>query len=472
MMISNATSQGATVEELLTRNKELQEQLSFYARELENSDKTLSRITNFDALTGLINRSVFYKTLEHTLARARRYGEQFAVLYINLDKFKTINETYGVEGGDSLLKEFARRLVNLLHDNDYIARINADEFMVLMERVEDVNDCAIVAQKINDLMQKPYEVRPGVDIYVTNSIGIAVYPSSGHSVEELMKNADAATVKAKELGHNGFQYYTEQYDTDAKMRLSLEKDLREAVEKREFQLYYQPIYNVKTRKIVGAEALIRWNHPSQGMVPPYDFIPIAEKSGLIVPMGKWVMNEACEFCVRLRREEALVPISVNLSAKQFREKGLRDTIKDILYEKNLDPRFLTLELTEGTLVQDVERAREILVSLTNIGIRISIDDFGTGYSSLAYLRKFPLHTLKIDKSFIDNVAREDKDHNIVKFIIDLAHNLNLDVVAEGVEDEEQFRFLHELGCDKVQGYYFSKPVPEANFFELLKAQRG
>lgn len=470
MVAKSAKSAAPTTEELVKRNRELMEQLTFYARQLENSDKSLTRLSHFDALTGLVNRQVFYKTLEHTLARARRYGEQFAVLYVNLDKFKTINETYGIEGGDTLLKEFARRLIDLLHDNDYIARMNADEFAVLMERVEDVNDCAVVAQKINDLMTKPFEVRPGVDIHVTTSIGIATYPAAGQIVEDLMKNADIAANRAKEVGHNGFLYYSEQSDTDARMRMSLEKDLREALEKREFALYYQPIYKAETGKIVGAEALMRWNHPSQGMVPPFDFIPIAEKSGLIVPMGKWVINEACDLCVRLRRDDLLVPISVNLSAKQFREKGLRDTIKDILYEKNLDPRYLTLELTEGTLVQDVERAREILVSLTNIGVRISIDDFGTGYSSLSYLKKFPLHTLKIDKSFVDDVLRENQDKNIVRFIIDLAHNLNLDVVAEGVETKDQMAFLKDMGCDKLQGYYFAKPLPEKDFITALRSQ--
>ncbi len=459
-----------TIKELLARNRELQEQLSFYAHELESSDKSLTQLAYYDTLTGLMNRQVFYRTLEHTLTRSRRYGELFAVLAVNLDKFKTINETYGVEGGDSLLKEFSRRLTGALVNNGYIARMGADEFGVLVERVEDIDECAVVAQKINDIMKQPFEVRPGVDIHVTTSVGIATYPTAGQSVEELMKNADAAVAKAKEMGHNGFQYYSEQYDVDARMRLSLEKDLREALEKHEFELHYQPIFDARSRKVVAAEALIRWRHPSQGMIPPFDFIPIAEKSGLIVPIGKWVMSEACAQCVRLRREGFSVPIAVNLSAKQFREKGLRDTVKDILYENNLDPRFLTLELTEGALVHDVERCREILVSLTNIGVQISVDDFGTGYSSLTYLKKFPLHTLKIDKSFVDDVLQENQNQNIVRFIVDLAHNLKLGVVAEGVETEAQYECLRDMGCDKIQGYFFSKPLPEKLLIALLKGQ--
>ncbi len=342
----------------------------------------------------------------------------------------------------------------------------------MLDRLDDEKDCAVVAQKINNTMRSTYDLDNNISAEMTLSIGISTFPASADNAEELVKMANSAVYKAKEKGRDNFQHYSEELDLDARRRLEIEHDLKKALDAGDqFFLLYQPIYNTRTDMIVGSEALIRWNHPILGLIPPNNFIEIAEKSGLIVPIGEWVIEEACRQCAQWKRQGIHhLTVAVNIAAKQFRRSDLPQLVLKYTNQSGIDPKNLMLEITEGTLINDVNRCREMLDTLKEIGVKVSIDDFGTGYSSLAYLKNFPINKLKIDKSFIDDIITDPKDKNLVKYTIELGHNLDLTVVAEGVESPEQVEMLKDMNCDQIQGYFYSKPVEANALTELAKEQ--
>jgi diguanylate cyclase (GGDEF)-like protein/PAS domain S-box-containing protein len=435
----------------------------------KESEQRLHFLANHDALTKLPNRILLQERIEHALRLAQRNRSQLAVLFIDLDRFKVINDTLGHHVGDVLLLEVSGRLLGCLRESDTIARQGGDEFVVLLEEFgEDVQYLAAVARKIMASLIQPFTLM-GQEIFISASIGISVYPQDGQDMSSLLKNADIAMYRAKEQGKNTFQFYASEANVHSFERLSMENSLRKALERKEFVLYYQPKIDLESDAIVGAEALVRWNHPDLGMVPPDQFIPLAEETGVIVPIGEWVLREAC-FQNRAWQKAGLpsITVAVNLSAGQFRDESLRSIIASALVESGLPPSCLELEITESMIMHNPERAAAILHSFRDMGMHTSIDDFGTGYSSLGYLKRFPVNTLKVDRSFVRDVPGDADDVAITKAIIALAHSLNLKVVAEGVETKTQLDFLRSQRCDQIQGYIYSAPVTAEEFAKLLK----
>jgi diguanylate cyclase (GGDEF)-like protein len=440
-----------------------------YAIERKKAEENLAYLKQYDPLTGLANRTLFQDRLQQALARADRDGEMVALILLDLDHFKAVNDFLGHAGGDELLKEVAARIEGLVRKSDTVARLGADEFAIILEDMSDAQDVAPVAQDILDTLSESF-VLDGHEIPVTASIGIAVRPPSER--EGLLKDADAAVRRVKERGRNAYEFYTEQMNIRAFERLTLRNMLRRALREEEFLLHYEPQVDLATGAIVGAEALLRWQHPDLGLVPPARFIPLLEDTGDIEAVGRWVMQTACRQNKDWQNSGiAPLRVAVNLSARQFSRGGLMSTVADILEESGLAPGYLELEITESLLMEDIDASSQILNELKNVvgGLRISIDDFGTGYSSLSYLKSFPIDLLKIDRSFVQNVPGDPDDAAITTAIIRLAHSLRLGVIAEGVETEEQATFLRERGCDEAQGYYFSRPLPADEFAELLKA---
>jgi diguanylate cyclase (GGDEF)-like protein/PAS domain S-box-containing protein len=412
-----------------------------------------------DALTGLPNRLLFRDRLTVALAHAKRLKQPVAVMFLDLDGFKLVNDTLGHSLGDELLKAIASRLRAVLREEDSIARMGGDEFTVLLGDLARPDDAAKIAQKLLDTIAQPIRVE-GHELFVTTSIGIALFPNDGETAEALLKNADHAMYRAKDIGRNSYQLCTPAMNSRALERLSLENAMRRALERGEFVLHYQPQINLATNEIDGMEALMRWNHPTQGLVQPATFIPIAEETRLIVPMGEWALREACRQAKEWQRSKyPKLRMSVNLSPRQFQHGDLRSVIASALSESGLAPSSLELEITESTAMQNTERTVATLRALREMGVRIAIDDFGTGHSSLNYLRSFPLDTVKIDQAFIHEIESSPSDRAIVSAIIAMAHGLSLRVIAEGVETEEQLAFLRESGCEEVQGYLFGRPAP-------------
>ncbi len=432
------------------------------------AEKRIQYLATHDALTDLPNRLMFSQLLNHTIQSARRFKRQFALFFIDLDRFKVINDTLGHEAGDQLLQEIAKTFRRVLREIDVIARLGGDEFVILIEEVSDLTDVTVVAQRILSAAMKPL-VLMGQECRITASIGISMYPKDAQDEQSLMKNADLAMYLAKEEGKNNYQFYSQKMKSQSFERLSLETNLRHALERQEFYLNYQAKLDFKTGGITGVEALLRWQNPDLGNVPPTRFIPMAEETGLIVPIGRWVLKTACAQNVAWQGQGlATVCMAVNLSVRQLMDDALVPDIKAILKESGLAPNLLELEITESMLMQNPERVIRLLTEIKKMGVRLAIDDFGTGYSSLGQLKRFPIDTLKVDRSFIRDLSKNSDDRGITEAIIAMGKTLSLTVIAEGVETEEQEAFLRSHACDEMQGYYFSKPTPPDQFADLLR----
>lgn len=433
----------------------------------KRAEETINHLAYHDPLTDLPNRILFYDRLRVAIAHANRNKEMLALMFLDLDRFKFVNDMMGHAMGDQLLKDVARNLKDCIRANDTVARMGGDEFTILLPAIGREEDAARIAQKINDSMKKPWEVN-GYEFHITASIGIVLYPNDGQDADTLTKNADTAMYRAKEQGDN-YQFYTPAMNVKALERMEIAHSLRKALELTEFEVYYQPQVNIRNGKITGTEALVRWHHPEKGLILPTEFIPVAEDTGLIISIGEWVLRTACT--QNMAWQKAGYPpmrTAVNLSACQFRQKTLVDSIARILNETGMDPRLLELEITETTAMQDVDLSISVMRSLREMGIGIAMDDFGTGYSSLSYLRKFPVTTLKIDRSFVREVLSDCEDAAIVATIIVMAQNLKLKVIVEGVENEEQLVFFEQQECFEMQGFLFSKPEPAGIIDEMLK----
>ena len=421
-----------------------------------------------DRLTGLPNRLLLNDRIDQAIVRAEHHANKVAVLCLDVDGFKHINDSLGRPIGDKLLQSIAERLLGCVRTSDTVSRQGGDEFVVLLSEVEQDEGTAVLARRMLQQVARPHTIN-GQDLHITASIGVSVYPDDGMNAETLAKNAETAMYQAKEKSRQGYQFFKPAMNERAAERQSIEEDLYRALERRELVLHYQPKVGLSSRRITGAEALIRWNHPTRGLVPPGQFIPVAEECGLIQPIGAWVLREACRQA-RAWADAGLpaLTMAVNISAMEFREDTFLDGVFATLAETGLDPHLLELELTESVLVKQAESAASILRAVREKGVQVAIDDFGTGYSSLSYLRKFPVDALKIDQSFVRQISSGGDDTIIVTAIIALARSLKLRVVAEGVETAEELAFLGERQCDEVQGYYFSRPLPPDQFAMLLK----
>ena len=437
----------------------------------ERKQQHLYNLAHFDQLTGLPNRLLFKDRLGHACSQANRMNYLGALLFIDIDRFKVINDTYGHPVGDKLLKAVAERLTSCLRNNDTVARLCGDEFTVILENINHVDIAANIAQKIINILSQPIEIESH-KIFIGASIGISLFPfmvnDETDNCDLLVKQSDAAMYHAKKQGRNNFQFYNTKMDAAVFERMRIENNLRYALEKNELAIHYQPQIAIQTGQLIGAEALIRWQHPEMGLIPPTYFIPIAEDNGLINVIGEFVLRNAC---LQAKKWQDMgydpIKISVNLSARQM-QPGLPDVVSMILHETKLDSKYLELELTENILLDNIEKSISILQELTSMGIKISIDDFGTGYSSLSYLQRLPIHTLKIDRSFLNDVQNKDDEAPIITTIIGMAKNLKLNVIAEGIETDQQLEFLDKHQCDQAQGYYFSRPVPIEEFNTLLE----
>ncbi|QKS80576.1 putative bifunctional diguanylate cyclase/phosphodiesterase [Pseudomonas bijieensis] len=425
-----------------------------------------------DGLTSLPNRSLFSKMLSQSISEASRYHRQLAVLFLDLDRFKHINDTLGHDAGDQLLQEVAQRITACLRASDTVARLGGDEFVILLPELSEDKYVAITAQKVLSTIARPFNLQDH-EFRVTASIGISVFPQDGLDEQTLKKNADIAMYQAKQQGKNNFQFYSEKLNADSLERLTLELSLRHALERQEFQLHYQAKRDIRSGQITGMEALLRWDHPDLGIVAPMQFIPIAEETGLIVPIGKWVLKTACLQNVAWQQQGLPhLGMAVNLTARQFADENLLTDLAAILAETGMEASLLELEIAESLLMQDVKRALSVLTGLKRLKIRIAIDDFGIGYSSLSALKQFPLDSIKIDRSFICDVTSVSEDKALTEAIIAMGRTLSLTVVAQGVETKEQADFLRENACDEFQGFYFNRPVPADQFTMLLQAQPG
>ncbi len=435
--------------------------------ETKNSQKRMERLAFYDTLTGLANRTLFQERLLHAIEHTRRRNASAALMYLDLDQFKRVNDTLGHEAGDQLLKEVALRLTECVRKEDTVGRSGGDEFTILLYDISTPSDAGVVAEKILQRLREPIHLS-GQPLVVTTSIGVTIIPGDGNASNELMKNADLAMYRAKERGRNNYQFYSEEMNSNASSRLRMEYEIRTALLNNEFELYYQPKIRLTDQRLVGMECLIRWDHPTRGLIGPNEFIQVAEETGAIVDIGTWVIRAACE-AGRIFSELNGSPIytAVNISPRQFRDPNLVQTIQRCLRQTKLNPNFLELEITETMLMHDIDVALVTLNRLAQLGLRFAIDDFGTGYSSLNYLKKFPISTVKVDRSFIMDIPDVQDDMEITAAVIAMAHRLRMEVVAEGVETAAQLHFLQSQACDYAQGYLFSKPVSFTEFKKLL-----
>jgi diguanylate cyclase (GGDEF)-like protein len=471
-------------DELVEQKRELEKRVAERTQELKQSNILLQHelhehriaaeraeyLAYYDTLTDLPNRSMFSKLLNEHISQARRFKRQLAVLFLDLDHFKHINDSLGHDAGDELLQGVAKRLKTCLRDSDTVARLGGDEFVVVLPELDEGRYVLTVAQKILSAIAKPF-VLIGEEFRVTASIGISTYPQDGTDEQTLTKNADIAMYQAKEEGKNNFQFYSAKLNAVSLERLNLESGLRHALERNEFQLHYQTKLDIRSGLITGMEALLRWQHPDLGTVAPMKFITVAEETGLIVPIGKWVLRAACMQNVAWQNQGLpQMNMSVNLTERQFFDENLLKDLKTILADTGMVAHLLELEITESLLMQDVKKTMQILIKLKEMGIRIAIDDFGIGYISLSTIKQFPLDTIKIDRSFIRDVANDAEDKALAEAIIAMGRKLSLNIVAQGVETKAQADFLRQNACDEFQGFYFHKPVPADQMMGLLRAQ--
>ncbi|HWX69472.1 MAG TPA: EAL domain-containing protein [Steroidobacteraceae bacterium] len=437
-------------------------------RGLEAANRQLHHLASHDALTGLPNRLLLDDRVAQAIAQANRQGHEFALLVVDLDRFKLINDSLGHRAGDDLLREVAQRLKSAVRAVDTTARLGGDEFVILVDGPVTRVEAVAIGRRATDVMRPAMRLL-GIDVHISPSIGIAFYPGDGATVDALLARADAAMYSAKERGRNNVQCYAEGMTTATQDRVRLESELHEALRSGQFELHYQPKVDTTSSRINSAEALIRWRHPQRGLVSPKDFIPVAEECGLLDAIGEWVLFEACRQG-KAWQQEGLRPmrVAVNLAPSQFRLANLVEQIRRALEAAQLDPQYLEVELTESAVMSDAQESIVILESISRMGVLVSVDDFGTGYSSMSYLRRFPIDKLKIDRCFVTEMTRRPEDASIVRAIISLAHSLHLKVVAEGVETPEQLALLTELGCDQYQGFYFSPALLPAQFADLVK----
>ena len=442
-------------------------QLETEIAERNRAEERLNYLAYHDLLTELPNRVLFQDRLGQALSAAKRENQRIAVFFLSIDRFKSVSETLGSESADKLICEVAERLTSSMREGDTLAYWGSDEFAFLFNQLEKNEDAINISKRLQATLQPGFKLA-GDEIYLTASIGIVLHPLNGQDEATLMKNASAALAQAKQQGGNNYQFYTAEMNAKALRRFSLESNLRRAIEHEEFVLHFQPKIDINTWQIAGAEALIRWNHPEKGLISPAEFIPLAEETGLIAPIGEWVLHRVC---VQLKESTVSAPnliLSSNISARQFQDPNFFLTVMSMLETVGVEPRNLELELTESSIMTTLDSGIRTLNALRDAGIKIAIDDFGTGFSSLSYLKRLPIDILKIDRSFVHDASTDPDDAALVMAIITLAHNLRLKVVAEGVESEEQLRFLHLLRCDEIQGYLFSKPVPVGEFKQLLQ----
>lgn len=453
--------------------------------ERKRAEQQIHQLAYYDALTGLPNRQQFHRHAERVLRRSRRDGRQFALIFLDLDEFKYINDTLGHNAGDELLCKIADYLEESIRATDILgkatpeddlnaalSRLGGDEFTILLPGLNEAEVAAKVAERLLEKLRSPTQIQ-GKEFFVTGSMGIALYPADGDSIDVLLKHADIAMYHAKQGGRNNYRFFAAHMDERVQMRLSMESKLKRALENDELDLHYQAKIEIATGRIVGVEALLRWQNAEMGNVPPSRFIPLAEETGIIVPIGDWVLQRACRQAAAWRRAGlAPVSVAVNLSSHQLRRGGLVERVEQVLRATGLDARWLELELTESVIMENAEETVRVLNRLKEMGVVLSVDDFGTGYSSMSYLKRFPLDVIKIDKSFVNDITTDPNDAIIVKAIIALAHGLEVTSIAEGVETEEQLRFLRDHGCDQIQGYLVSRPVPAAQMATLLDADQA
>lgn len=461
------------VEEVLAR---IEHQLSIRQREIierQQHQSQLLQMTLYDSLTGLPNRTLFMKRLKQTGKRAEEQSVyQFAVLFLDCDRFKTINDSLGHSVGDELLVALARRIKAFLSPSETLARLGSDEFAILLENIADISCATLIAERILQQLLTPFQLSR-YEVFISASIGITLSNLGKKQPEHLLRNAETAMYRAKALGKFRYHIFDPAMHQEAMKFLQIESDLRRAIDREEFVVYYQPIISLTTNKIAGFEALVRWQHPTRVMVPPAEFIPVAEETGLIASIDIWVLREACyqlrNWQLTCRTDESLT-VSVNLSARLFSQPNLIQTIDKIIHDTQINPQSLKLEITESAIMENTDSASSILQDFRARNIQLSIDDFGTGYSSLSYLQKFPVNTLKIDKSFVSRMHESSKDRNLISMIINIAHTMGMSVVAEGVETVEQLSYLRDLGCDFTQGYLFYRPLESQLVLGLLAAE--
>jgi len=434
------------------------------------TEKQLHHIAHHDVLTDLPNRVLFLDRLKQALARARWHNRRVAVLFLDVDRFKNINDTLGHESGDMLLRQFSRRLTSCLRERDTIARFGGDEFVILLDDIARLGDVEMLAQKILDKMSSPIMINDN-ELHVTASIGISLFPEDGEDSSTLLRHADLAMYRAKDDGRNSYEFYSAEMTAHAFERLNMENSLRQALERQQYVIYYQPQIDVATGSVVGVEALLRWQHPELGLVTPDSFIPVLEETGLIVPVGDWVLETACEQLAQWRSQGfTALKLSVNLSNRQFSSVKLGALVRSVLQKNSIPHELLELEITESMMMSSEPVAKALFEELVELGVQLSIDDFGTGYSSLSYLTRLSIDTLKIDRSFIVDVLSNKDDAAIAEAIVRMGQSLRLNLVAEGVETEQQLKFLDSIGCHVMQGYLFCRPIPADEIADFILSQ--